>query len=254
LTSKHQSHLHNLEEQATPKLNVSITKQSIDESAEDSEKLSGESSSAADSEFSLSEADEARFQKITEAVSPTQRPKKSRRSITTTTAQQIQEKKIAEFNAKLLRSLIYRQERDNQVRQSALRLKYNYFPSLDDDLWDWQRATPALRASFLRGVISRREYLPVAEVTKKPKKLAKADRRPSRSSIPKSVEMFKQQAKRSTRRSNTTGDATVLRVKHVKNHDKRDSGEGTSPEALKEEALQGPSKTYREISSQEEDV
>jgi len=63
LTSKHQTHLQNLEESNSK----TITKQLVEESAEESDKVSGEDSSAADSEYSLSEtADEARFHKISE--------------------------------------------------------------------------------------------------------------------------------------------------------------------------------------------
>jgi len=157
-----------------------------------------------------------------------------------------------------MRALIYKQERDNQVRQCALRLKFNYFPSLDDDLWDWQRASPTFRSSFIRGVISRREYRESPE-PKKPKKLAKTDRRPSRSSIPKSVELQIKQAKRTTRRSNTTGETTIMRVKTVKGHDKRESEKSsdTSQDTVKEGDeynLCGQSKSESEVRSLEEDV
>jgi len=141
-----------------------------------------------------------------------------------TTAQQLQEKKMASFNLKLMNSLIYRQERNNQVRQAALRLKYNYFPALDDDLWDWHTASPQSRGTYLRTVLTQREYnnnttvINLSPGTKKIKKITKADKKHSNNSLPRpdspSTQSPTKLSKRITKRSNTTGDPVSLSELH----------------------------------------
>jgi hypothetical protein len=214
LTSKHQSHIKHLEDQSGIQSPLGTPKHMNEESADDSEKISGESSSAADSEYSqsLSETEEMRLQAGCISLRGHNKKGSRRSNITMTTAHQIHEKKIAAFNLKLMQSLIYRQERDNQVRQAALRLKYNYFPSLDDDLWDWHRASPRSRGSLLRDVIARREYnssvlIHPAVETKKVKKLTKIDKKQSANALPRPESMTgspSKPIKRVTRRSNTT--------------------------------------------------
>eukprot|EP01124_Arcella_intermedia_P001305 TRINITY_DN10702_c0_g1_i1.p1 TRINITY_DN10702_c0_g1~~TRINITY_DN10702_c0_g1_i1.p1 ORF type:complete len:583 (+),score=165.06 TRINITY_DN10702_c0_g1_i1:60-1808(+) len=160
------------------------------EDTEESDKFSNESSSAAESEFSLSDADK---------MESSRTKKGGMRNITTTTAQQLQDKKIAEFNSKLFKALIYRQERESQVRQAALKLKSTTHQSLDDDLWDWDRAYPLiLRTSKSRPPVSS-DPLPFSP-NKKLKKLGKTERRPPRKNQ-KSIEINTKPLKRLSQRS-----------------------------------------------------
>jgi len=122
-----------------------------------------------------------------------------------------------------MNSLIYRQERDHQVRQAALRLKYNYYPSLDDDLWDWHSASPRSRGNFLRTVIAQRDYNYNTSVTlsptvnRKAKKITKGDKKQSSNSLNRpetagNSPSSKQHTKRVTKRSNTTSETALSKT------------------------------------------
>jgi len=114
-----------------------------------------------------------------------------------------------------MNSLLYRQERNNQIRQTAIRMKYNYLQSMDDDLWDWNNSSPRARGSYLRNVISRREYSNiVGEKVKKVKKYNKKESSSSISVLNSTATLPAKRIKR-TKRSNTTCDS-VARIKSPK--------------------------------------
>jgi len=60
--------------------------------------------------------------------------------------------KSEDFEKRLMASLVYRQMREHQIKQSALHLQFEYFPSLDDDLWDFSRADVIERGAYFYGI------------------------------------------------------------------------------------------------------
>jgi len=213
LTAKHQSHKKYLEESGM--LSPLSDSKATEESPEDSDKISsGESSSIPESEiFHLpSDTEEIRLLTSTSAGNNI-RDKKRLSNITMTTAQQIQEKRIPGINLKLMNSLIGRQQRENQVRQLALKLKFNYSPDMDDDVWDWNGSSPRHRGDYLRGVIARREY-PNLTDKKKVKKFEKKESiqmvRPESSTSLVTVPKRNNQIKR-TKRAHTGDSITQIK-------------------------------------------